>query len=117
VPDLLDQLRDQRTAARTAADEILTRAQVEQRDLAADELATYQAQVEAERAANDALEREHAKQLTEVRALATRSARPTLSREAAETARAFRSAIFAQEPGAHRGLRVRAGRRVARRRA
>jgi hypothetical protein len=61
VPDLLSALRDQRTAARTAADEILTRAAAEGRDPAPDELAEYQAQVVAEREANDAIEREHAK--------------------------------------------------------
>jgi HK97 family phage major capsid protein len=98
MPDLLDQLRDQRTTARTTADEILTRAAAESRDLGPDELATYQAQVVAEREANDAIEREHAKQLTEVRAMATRGRGPTLTREAAETARQFRSAIFSKNP-------------------
>jgi hypothetical protein len=41
VPDLLDQLRDQRTAVRAAGDEILTRAATEQRDLTPDELAAH----------------------------------------------------------------------------
>jgi HK97 family phage major capsid protein len=98
VPDLLSQLRDQRAAARATADDILTRASTEGRDLAADELADYQAQVVAEREANDAIEREHAKQLADVRALATRGRQPTLTRQAAETAAAFRSAIFAKNP-------------------
>jgi hypothetical protein len=98
MPNLLDQLREQRATARTAADEILTRAAEEQRDPNPDELATYQQQVMAEREANDAIEREHARQLAEVRAMATRRNGPTLTREAAETARAFRSAIFAKNP-------------------
>ena len=75
MPDLLDQLRDQRAAARTAADEILTRAAAEQRDLATDELAAYQAQVAAEREAADAMEAERDRQLAEVRAAVAR--RPT----------------------------------------
>jgi HK97 family phage major capsid protein len=95
---LLDDLRGQRATARTAADEILTRASTEGRDPAPDELAEYQVQVTAEREANDAIEREHARQLAEVRAMATRNRQPTLSREAAEVARQFRSAIFAKNP-------------------
>ena len=43
MPDLLDQLRNQRTAARTTADEILIRAAAEQRDLTPDELAELRA--------------------------------------------------------------------------
>ena len=43
MPDLLDQLRDQRAAARTTADEILTRAAAEQRDLTPEELADHTA--------------------------------------------------------------------------
>jgi HK97 family phage major capsid protein len=95
---LLDDLRGQRAAARTAADEILTRAASEARDPSPEELATYQVQVAAEREANDAIEREHARQLAEVRAIATRSRGPQLTREAAEVASAFRSAIFAKNP-------------------
>jgi len=95
---LLDDLRGQRATARTAADEILTRASSEGRDLAPEELADYQAQVAQEREANDAIEREHARQLAEVRAMATRGRQPVLSRQAAEVARQFRSAIFAKNP-------------------
>jgi HK97 family phage major capsid protein len=98
VPNLVDQLRDQRAAARTAQDEILTRASQEGRDPSPDELADYQAHVTAEREASDRLEQERDRQLAEVRAMATRGRQPTLSREAAETARAFRSAIFAKNP-------------------
>jgi HK97 family phage major capsid protein len=95
---LLDDLRGQRDSARAGSDEILTRAASEGREPTAEELAAFQAQVLAEREANDAIEREHARQLAEVRAMATRRNGPTLTREAAETARAFRSAIFAKNP-------------------
>jgi HK97 family phage major capsid protein len=98
VPNLLDQLRDQRASARTAGDEILTRAASEGRDPSPDELAAYQAQVTAEREAADAMEQERDRQLAEVRAMATRGRAPTLSRESAELARQFRSAIFAKNP-------------------
>jgi HK97 family phage major capsid protein len=98
VPNLVDQLRDQRAAARTAQDEILTRASQEGRDPSPDELADYQAHVTAEREAADRLEQERDRQLAEVRAMATRGRPATLTREAAETARAFRSAIFAKNP-------------------
>jgi hypothetical protein len=69
---LLDQLREQRASARTAADEILTRAAADGRDPAPDELATYQSHVTAEREAADAMEAERDRQLAEVRAMATR---------------------------------------------
>jgi len=95
---LLDQLKERRAAARTSGDEILTRAASEGRDLTPEELATYQAQVVAEREAADALEAERDRQLQEVRAMATRGRGQVLTREAAETARAFRSAIFAKNP-------------------
>jgi HK97 family phage major capsid protein len=95
---LLDDLRGQRDSARAGSDAILTRAASEGRDLTPEELATYSQQVTAEREANDAIEREHARQVAEVRAMATRRNGPTLTREAAETARAFRSAIFAKNP-------------------
>jgi HK97 family phage major capsid protein len=95
---LLDDLRGQRDSARAGSDEILTRAASEGREPTAEELAAFQAQVLAEREANDAIEREYARQLAEVRAMATRRNGPTLTREAAETARAFRSAIFAKNP-------------------
>jgi HK97 family phage major capsid protein len=95
---LLDQLRERRGEARSSADEILTRAATEGRDPTPDELAAYQAQVVAEREAADAMEAERDRQLAEVRAMATRGRRPTLTRAAAETARAFRSAIFSKSP-------------------
>jgi HK97 family phage major capsid protein len=98
VPNLLDQLRERRGEARSSADEILTRASQEGRDPAPDELAQYQAHVTAEREAADAMEQERDRQLAEVRAMATRGRQPTLTRQAAETAAAFRSAIFAKNP-------------------
>jgi HK97 family phage major capsid protein len=98
VPNLLDQLKERRGEARTAADEILTRAAGEGRDPAPDELAEYQQHVLAERGAGDRLEQERDRQLAEVRAMATRGRQPTLTREAAETARQFRSAIFSKNP-------------------
>jgi HK97 family phage major capsid protein len=98
LPNLLDQLREQRATARTSADEILTRAASEGRDPAPDELAQYQAHVAAEREAADAMEQERDRQLAEVRAMATRGRQPTLSREAAEVARQFRAAIYAKNP-------------------
>jgi hypothetical protein len=49
MPDLLDQLRDQRTAVRTAQDGILTRAATEQRDLTPEELADHTARSVASR--------------------------------------------------------------------
>jgi HK97 family phage major capsid protein len=81
VPDLLDQLRDQRTAARTAADHVLTRAAEQSRDLTPDELAAYQAHVAAEREAADAMEAERDRQLAEVRAAVARRSGPATPRE------------------------------------
>src|SRR5215204_5165091 len=99
VPSLVDRLREQRTTARTVADEILTRAADDGRDLSPDELAEHRQHVIAEREAADELDAHRDQQIAELRAGAARNgARPVLSREAAETARAFRSAIFAKNP-------------------
>jgi hypothetical protein len=77
---LLDDLRAKRSAAREAADAILTRAAEDpagSRDLTADELAEYQARVVEQREADDAIEAEHDRELAELRAVATRRrARP-----------------------------------------
>jgi len=81
MPDLLDQLREQRAAARTAADDILTRAATEQRDLTPDELAEHGRQVAAEREAADAMDAERDRQLVELRAAATRRPGPAAPRE------------------------------------
>ena len=64
---LLDDLRGQRAAARTAADDILTRAATEGRDLTPEEFAEHTRQVTAEREATDAMEQERDRQLAEVR--------------------------------------------------
>jgi HK97 family phage major capsid protein len=98
VPNLLDQLREQRATARTERDQILTRAASEGRDPSPEELAQYQAHDLAEREASDAVEAERDRQLAEVRAMATRRSGPTLTRQAAETASAFRAAIFSKNP-------------------
>jgi HK97 family phage major capsid protein len=97
VPNLRDQLLEQRTAARSAADEILNRSATESRDLTAEELAEHQAHVVAEREANDRIEEAHAAELAELRASQRRRGN-VLSRQALDTARAFRSAIFARNP-------------------
>jgi HK97 family phage major capsid protein len=81
MPDLLDQLREQRNAARTTADAILERAAVEQRDLTGDELAEHGRAVAAEREAADAADIERDRQLSEVRAAATRRPGPAIPRE------------------------------------
>jgi HK97 family phage major capsid protein len=78
---LLDDLRGQRASARTAADEILTRAANEARDPSAEELAAYQAHVAAEREAADAMEAERDRQLAEVRAAVARRTGPATPRE------------------------------------
>jgi HK97 family phage major capsid protein len=81
VPDLLDQLRERRDAARAAQDTVLTRAAEEQRDLTGDELAEHGRQVAAEREAADAMDAERDRQLAEVRAAATRRPGPAAPRE------------------------------------
>jgi integrase len=99
VLSVIDRLRDQRTTAREAADQILTRAAEEQRDLSPDEIAEHRLHVIAEREAADELERARDAQIAELRAAGARNGgRQVLTREAAETARAFRSAIFAKNP-------------------
>jgi HK97 family phage major capsid protein len=81
---LLDDLRAKRSAAREAADAILTRAAEDpagSRDLTADELAEYQARVVEQREADDAIEAEHDRELAELRAVATRRPGPAAPRE------------------------------------
>jgi HK97 family phage major capsid protein len=78
---LVDDLREQRTAARAAQDTVLTRAAEEQRDLTPDELAEHGRQVAAEREAADALDAERDRQLAEVRAAVTRRPTGTVPRE------------------------------------
>ena len=74
---LIDQLRDQRTAARTAADEILTRAQGEDRDLTADESRDYTARVTEAREVDDRIEDLLADEIRELRAADARRPDPT----------------------------------------
>jgi HK97 family phage major capsid protein len=81
---LLDDLRQRRTAAREAADAILTRAAEDPagpRDLTPEEAAEHRAQVVAEREAQDAIEQEHERQLIEARAATTRRPGPATPRE------------------------------------
>jgi HK97 family phage major capsid protein len=96
---LVDQLREKRDTARRASDEILTRAANDGRDLTADEATQHAGHVRAEREAGDALEKRHSEELAELRASSARSGGgAVLTREAADIARAFRSAIFAKNP-------------------
>jgi HK97 family phage major capsid protein len=107
LPNLLDQLREQRTAARAAGDEILTRAAAEQRDLTPEELAAYQGRVVEQREADDAIEVEHARQLAEARAAATRRPRPAAPREPVLT-REQNVYDWLQQRGAFDGVEVEA---------
>jgi HK97 family phage major capsid protein len=91
MPDLLDQLREQRNAARAAQDTVLTRAAEESRDLSPDELAEHGRHVAAEREAVDGIEVEHTRRLSEALAAPTRrptgtaTAEPVLTREQSVT--------------------------------
>ncbi len=71
---LTEQLRERRSQARTAADEIVTRAAGEERDLTPDELTAYNDHVGAEREAADRLEAERDVEVRELRAGLTRVA-------------------------------------------
>jgi HK97 family phage major capsid protein len=95
---LLDDLRQRRTAAREAADTILTRAADEGRDLTPDEAREHREHVIAEREAADRIEEAHAAEMAELRAAQRAGRGPVLSRQAQDTARAFRSAIYSKNP-------------------
>jgi HK97 family phage major capsid protein len=88
MPDLLDQLRDQRGTLRTANDAILTRAAEESRDLTGEELAEHTARAVEVRELDDRIEQVLAEQVAELRAASTRRpgpavpAEPVLTREA-----------------------------------
>jgi hypothetical protein len=73
---LLDQLRERRDTARQAAEQILTRAADEQRDLTSDELAEHRQQVTAEREAAEEADRVRDDQIAELRATAASSTGP-----------------------------------------
>jgi HK97 family phage major capsid protein len=81
MPDLLDQLRERRDAARAAQDTVLTRAAEESRDLTPDELAEHGRQVAAEREAADAMDAERDRQIREALAAPTRRPGPAIPRE------------------------------------
>jgi HK97 family phage major capsid protein len=76
VPDLLDQLRDQRAALRGVNDAILTRAAEESRDLSAEELAEHTARAVEVRELDDRIEQLLADQVAELRAAQTRRPGP-----------------------------------------
>ncbi len=95
---LLEGLRAKRTELRAAADEILTRAGDDGRDLTADEAKDYQGKVIETRQVDDEIEAKLADDVAELRAGTTRSGGPVLTRESADIARAFKSAIFAKNP-------------------
>jgi HK97 family phage major capsid protein len=88
MPDLRDQLRDQRGVLRTANDAILTRAAEESRDLTGEELAEHTARAVEVRELDDRIEQVLAEQVAELRAASTRRpgpaapAEPVLTREA-----------------------------------
>ena len=81
MPDLLDQLRDQRAAVRTAQDGILTRAATEQRDLTPEELADHTVRSVEARELDDRIEQLLADQVAELRAAQVRQPRPDVPRE------------------------------------
>lgn len=96
---LTDRLRDRRSEARTAADEILTRATDDGRDLTPDELADHARHVTEEREAADELDRLRDDQLAELRASSARgNGGPVLTRADQDLARQFRSAIYSKNP-------------------
>ncbi len=95
---LQDRLRERRGQARAAADEILTRAGQESRDLSPDELAAYTAQQVELREVDDELDRIRDEELATLRARVASPGGPVLSRESADIARAFQSAIYAKNP-------------------
>jgi hypothetical protein len=85
---LLDQLRDKRASARSAAEAVLTRSAETGEPMTADQLAEHARAVADEREAADAIEAWHADQLAEIRAsvartpgTATASQQPVLTRE------------------------------------
>ena len=84
---LIDQLRDQRAAVRTAGDAILTRAAEESRDLTAEELADHTARAVEARELDDRIESLLADQVAELRAAQVRTparsapSEPVLTRE------------------------------------
>ena len=72
MPTLTERLVEKRAKARTDADEILTRAATEERDLTPDELTEHARHVADEREAGDELDTLHSEQIAELRATAAR---------------------------------------------
>jgi HK97 family phage major capsid protein len=97
LPSLLEELRQRRTEARTAADAVLTRAQGESRDLSPEELVEFTGHVATQREVDDRLEELRDQELAQLRASVARRG-PALSRADQELARQFRSAIYAKNP-------------------
>jgi HK97 family phage major capsid protein len=81
MPDLLDQLRDQRAAVRATQDGILTRAATEQRDLTPEELADHTARSVEARELDDRIEQLLADQVAELRAAGIRQPGTAVPRE------------------------------------
>jgi HK97 family phage major capsid protein len=81
VPDLLDQLREQRATVRAGSDEILTRAAQESRDLTPDELAAHSAGTVQARDLDDRIESLLADQVAELRAAQVRTPLRDVPRE------------------------------------
>ena len=81
MPTLLDQLREQRAAVRTAGDEILTRAAEESRDLTPEELAEHDARSVEARELDDRIEQLLADQVAELRAAQVRTPGRSAPRE------------------------------------
>src|SRR6266536_2985281 len=69
---VIEELRERRTQARAAADEFLTRAQSEERDLTAEELEQYQERVREEREADERLEQLRDDEIRQLRAAPAR---------------------------------------------
>jgi len=69
---VIDELRDRRREVRTAADDLLTRASGEERDLTAEELEQYQTRVSEEREVQERIEEMRDSEVRELRAGAAR---------------------------------------------
>jgi HK97 family phage major capsid protein len=95
---LLEQLRERRTQARDAANQILTRAAEDGRDLEANEFTEYRAKQAELVEVEDQIEHERDREIRELRAATAGRNAPVISRANAELARQFRSAIFSKNP-------------------
>jgi HK97 family phage major capsid protein len=78
---LLDQLRERRDAARSAADQLLTRASEEARDLSAEEASEHRTRVDEARELDSEIEDHLEREIAEVRAQATRRPTPDVPTE------------------------------------